>query len=154
MSKNGVILVCVTPQRSCRKLIECGKRFAEQQQCTLRILSVLPQGQSFAPDLSALEALNACAGEFGAEMTVLFSDSPAERVFQAVRETPSCTVVTGFPGKNSTQFVLQLHEKLPQTPLWMVDQDGTAYTVGRAPKQESRVISDGTYQIVLQPKQP
>ena len=149
MSKNGVVLVCVTPQHSCRHLIECGQRFAQQQNAALHILSVLPQRQSFAPDWSVLESLNEYAGEFGAEMTVTFSDCPSDSVLKTVSETGVCTLLTGFPGKNSTHFVFDLHGKIPQIPLWMVDSDGTAYTIGHAAQSELQIITDGTFRIPL-----
>ena len=117
MSKNGVVLVCVTPQQSGKHLISCGRRLADERGCTLRILSVLPQRQSFAPDLSVLESLNDAARESGAEMTVCFSDSPADKVREILRETDAQMLIAGFPGKHSTHFLQSLHEKAPDVPL-------------------------------------
>lgn len=150
MMKNGVVLVCVTPQQSGRHLIACGRRFADEYGCTLRILSVLPQRQCFAPDLSVLESLNEAAHESGAEMTVCFSDSPAEKVREILRETNVEMLIAGFPGKHSTHFLQSLHEKAPEIPLWLVDSDGAAYTIGHAVQQS--VQTDGTFQVVLQGK--
>ena len=128
MQKNGVILVCVTPQKSSKYLVEYGRRMADEYGCTLRILSVLPQKQCFAPDLSVLEALNDAARESGAEMTVCFSDSPADKVREIVQQTEPQMMLAGFPGKHSSQFLQALYEKLPAVPLWLVDCDGTAYS--------------------------
>ena len=150
MEKNSVVLVCVTPQQSGRHLIACGRRFADDRGCTLRILSVLPQRQSFSPDLSVLESLNDAARESGAEMTVCFSDSPADKVVEIIREANAQLLIAGFPGKHSTHFLQSLHEKVPDVPLWLVDSDGAAYTIGHAVRED--VQTDGTFQIVLQGK--
>ena len=132
MTKNGSVLVCVTAQRTCRKLIECGFRLAEEKGAALRILSVFPQNRCTMPDIDALEMLNSAALEFGAEMTVCFSDD----LMQCVREAISPDtrlLVTGFPGKNSTEFIEKLRS-IPTLPLCMVDSDGTAYSIERKPE--------------------
>ena len=150
MQKNRVVLVCVTPQQSGRHLIACGQRLAQERGCALRILSVLPLRQGFSPDLSVLEMLNGAAHESGAEMTVCFSDSPADKVCEIVRESDVEMLLAGFPGKHSTHFLQALHEKAPALQLWLVDGDGTAYTFGRA--VHPHAASDGTIQVVLQSK--
>lgn len=149
MASRPGILVCVTPQRSCRYLIACGQRLAEEQGADLRIVSILPLRQSVAPDLAALEALNEFAREFGAEMTVSFSDDPARSVSDMVRELHVSALLTGFPGKNSTQFVEALHKRIPHIPLWMADNDGTAYTIGRAVHSDMQIVADSTFFIPL-----
>ncbi len=150
MSENGVIIVCVTPQQSGKHLIACGRRLADAHGCALRIVSVLPQKQSFAPDLSVLESLNEAARESGAEMTVCFSDSPADKVCEIVRGTDLKMLLAGFPGKNSTNFLQSLHEKQADLPLWLIDGDGTGYTIGNAARRD--VSLGGTYCVVLQSK--
>lgn len=150
MSENGVVLVCVTPQQSGKHLISCGRRMADERGCTLRILSVLPQKQSFAPDLSVLEFLNDAARESGAEMTVCFSDSPADKVCEIVRETDVNMLLAGFPGKHSTHFLQSLHEKLPDVRLWLVDADGSAYSISSAVQPHTQ--TNGTYCVVLRGK--
>lgn len=146
---NQCILVCVTPQHSCRHLIACGQRLAEEQGVDLRIISVLPLRQSVAPDLTALESLNDYAREFGADMTVTFSDNAAASVCAMAQSCGACALLTGFPGKNSTHFLLDLHEQNPQIPLWMADSDGTAYMIGHTSHSEIQIVADGTFRIPL-----
>ena len=149
MAKKRCILVCVTPQKSCRHLIECGLRHAEEQGAELRIVSVLPMRQSLAPDLAALESLNEYAREFGADMTVTFSDDPAGSVCKMARSCGACALLTGFSGKNSSHFLQDLHSRSPHIPLWMADSDGTAYMIGHAPSTDIRIFADGTFRIPL-----
>lgn len=134
MSENGIVLVCVTAQQSSRLLIECGKKLAEEKNAELRIFSVLPQRQSFAPDLDVLVRLQEIADDASAQMKVCFSDSPVDCVSQELHRNDVRMLVTGFPGKNSTKFITQIHAQSPLTPLCMVDSDGTAYSIERAPR--------------------
>ena len=134
MSENGIVLVCVTAQQSSRLLIECGKKLAEEKNAELRIFSVLPQRQSFSPDLDALVRLQEIADDAHAQMKVCFSDSPVDCVSQELLTKNVRMLVTGFPGKNSTKFITQLHANSPLTPMCMVDNDGTAYSIERVPR--------------------
>ena len=149
MANKHMILVCVTPQHTCRHLIRCGLRLAEEQDAEMRIVSVLPLRQSVAPDLAALDSLNDLARESGAEMTVAFSDDPSGSVSRMALECGASALLTGFPGKDSTHFVLSLHERIPHIPLWMADSDGTAYMIGHAPKTEILTVADATFRIPL-----
>ena len=150
MQNNSIVLVCVTPQQSGKHLITYGQRLAQERGCVLRILSVLPLRQGFSPDLSVLEMLNDAARESGAEMTVCFSDSPADKVCEIVRDGSVEMLLAGFPGKHSSHFLQSLHEKMPILPLWLVDADGTAYTFSHVSAPQAQ--SDGTFRVVLQGK--
>jgi len=129
MQKNGVVLVCVTPQISCKKLIDAGAAIAAEKDAHVRIISVFPQRQCFNPDLNALEALNRAACEINAEMTVCFSDSPVDRVAEYAAEHRTVTVVAGFPKDGGCRFITELYALMPGMPLSMVDDDGTSYAV-------------------------
>lgn len=134
MPDNTVVLVCVTAQQSSRRLIERGVQIAAQENAELRIFSILPQRQSFAPDLDALVRLQEIADSANAQMKVCFSDAPVDCVLQELRKGNVCMLVTGFPGKNSTKFITQIHKSAPLTPICMVDIDGTAYSLERIPR--------------------
>jgi K+-sensing histidine kinase KdpD len=129
MAKKDVLLVCVTAQESCGRLVEYGSRLARQENAVLRIVSILPRRQGLQPDLNALERLNAAAIASGAQMRVCFSDDPAEKIREIASEFPVRMLITGFPGKNSSGFIRRLHAVLPRIPLCMVDTDGAAYSV-------------------------
>jgi len=129
MQKNGVVLVCVTPQVSCKKLIDAGAAIAAENNALVRIISVFPKRQCLCPDLDALETLNRAACDINAEMTVCFSDSPVERVSEYSREHRTVMIVSGFPKGDDNSFIMDLYALTPGMPLSMVDDDGTAYAV-------------------------
>lgn len=129
MSAKHTVVVCVTAQESCGRLVEFGRKLAKQEHAALRIVSVLPRRQSVSPDLPALERLNAAATASGAQMRVCFSDNPVEKIREIALEESARMLILGFPGKDSSGFVHDLHAALPRMPLCMVDLDGTAYSI-------------------------
>ena len=73
----GTILVCVTVQRECERLITAGKRLADSGGNKLKVLHVAePNGPALGnPDTrEALNSLYALSRQEGAEMTVLYNE--------------------------------------------------------------------------------
>ncbi len=134
MSTKRHVLVCVTAQQSCKQLIEAGRLIADEEDTTLGIISVYPSKQCFHPDIETLTSLNECSLRFGAEMTVYFSDNPIEKIAETVSKKEECILVTGFPGKNGTNFIESIHRRIPNAPICMVDGDGTIYRIDRKVK--------------------
>ncbi|MCR5485045.1 MAG: universal stress protein [Clostridiales bacterium] len=131
MKKKGVVLVCVTPQVSCKRLIDVGAAVARDENAELMIVSAFPKNQSFNPDFNALEALNATAAEYNAEMTVCFSDAPVNSIKGYAMSKDAVMVIMGFPGNDSVGFVSEFHNAMPEMPLGMVDDDGTLYSISQ-----------------------
>lgn len=141
MKKKGVVLVCVTPQLSCKRLIETGKAIADSEGASVRILSVFPKRQCYNPDLNALEALNEAAVKNNAAMTVCFSDSAEKSISQYASEPGTLKVVVGFPRENSSEFITKFHAIMPGIPLCMVDDDGTAYEITTDENSEEEIFA-------------
>lgn len=78
MDSNPPILVLVTLQRACARLIRRGADMAMAQHSPLHVLHVVVRGAPGNPDAvlhaQALDYLYALSGEAGAEMTVLTAD--------------------------------------------------------------------------------
>lgn len=134
MSRSNNVLVFVTPQLECKKLIEAGKTIAGETGAQLEILCIFPQNSCFRPDTGALEKLYEFAKEYDAQMTVYFSDDTVfTAVGHSIKHKPS-VVVTGFPGEKSSRFVESYHSFLPGIPVSMVDNDGKIYRILPAPR--------------------
>ncbi len=138
MKKRNVVLVCVTPQLSCKRLVEAGTAIARAADASVRILSVFPKRQCRNPDLNALEFLNRAAADTNAMMTVCFSDEPVDSALQYAGEGDTVKVVTGFPRDDSSSFVSEFHKRMPEMPLSMIDDDSTAYEIAPAASMKSR----------------
>lgn len=128
------VLVCVTAQKSCRRIIECGNKLAEQNHAKMKVISIFPRKSCFAPNPDALEVLNETAMEYNAEMVVAFHDNPAERIREEILRDKIEMLVTGIPGKNSSDFISELHNQNPQTEIYMIDRNGISYNIIRPSK--------------------
>ena len=76
--KHPCIMVCVTPQESCARLIEAGARIAKEENLPLEVISVFRQSSGLnANENNVLENLFECAKNFNASMNIFFNDSRA-----------------------------------------------------------------------------
>ncbi|MBQ6600260.1 MAG: hypothetical protein IIX36_01315 [Clostridia bacterium] len=130
MKNERTVLVCVTVQSSSENLIRAGKAMAVKNSADLEIVSVIPVDEergSFDPE--ALDRLYSCAKAHGGEMAVYFSDDPIMTVCAHVAKRKPLTLVTGFPGEKSNNFISLIHLILPEVPISMVDPKGTVYNM-------------------------
>lgn len=130
-----VVLVCVTPQAACTKLIAAGARLAQEANAMLQILCVLPGCQGRIPDLSALEALQETAKEANAPMQVYYNDEPALTTAAHAAKYGVTHLVVGFPGERSNDFVHMVHNFIPHIPITMVGQEGKLHLMEVAAPQ-------------------
>ncbi|MBE6771096.1 MAG: hypothetical protein E7547_02995 [Ruminococcaceae bacterium] len=140
MSKNNkapCVMVCVTPQQSCRRLIEAGARIAKEENLPLAVISVFKEKNGFnANEGGALENLFECAKKVDANMNIYFNDSPALVVAVSAKKNNASTLVTGFPAEGSSGFIARIHEILPELPITMVDNESSEYKIIPVDKQE------------------
>lgn len=130
MNKKRTVLVCVTAQSSSENLIRAGKAMAEKNSADLEIVSVVPieeEERKFDPQ--ALDSLYTCAKENDGEMAIYFSDDPTMTVCAHIAKTKPLTLVVGFPGERSNNFISLIHLILPDVPISMVDAKGMVYNI-------------------------
>lgn len=123
------VLVCVTPQQSCARLIEAGARIAKEGNRTLIVLSVFAQKDGMNANTAALENLYETARSVNAQMSVYFNDNPDIVTAVVAKRENAQTLVTGFPRENSSQFIARIHELVPDLPITMVDDDANEYRI-------------------------
>jgi K+-sensing histidine kinase KdpD len=132
MLKKACVLVCVTSQPDCERLIRAGKKVADGEGVPLQVVSVQREEECFQPNSEALEHLHQQAKAVDAEMTIYFNDSPAiTAAVHAVKEG-AVNIVMGFPGENSAHFVEDVHLLAPEIPISMVDGDDKIYQMAPA----------------------
>ena len=135
MKNERTVLVCVTAQKSSEILVAAGKAIAEKNKASLEVVSVLPIVSSdcrIQPE--TIEALYSAARNHGGEMAVYFSDDPILTVSAHIAKRKPLTVVVGFPGEDSNDFINTLHLLLPEIPISMVEKQGTIYNMLPAEK--------------------
>lgn len=130
MNNTKTVLVCVTAQRSSETLVRAAKAIADKNKAELEVVSVLPMAegeQSFDP--VALENIYRTAKNQGGKMAVYFSDDPMLTVVAHIAKRKPLTIVTGFPGENSNDFITVIRMLLPDIPITMVDGEERLYTM-------------------------
>lgn len=128
--KQTCVMVCVTPQQSCSRLIEAGARIAKEENLPLSVVSVFRESSGLDVNIGeTLENLFACSQKFQASMNVYFNDSPALVLAVVAKKSNASNLVTGFPGEGSNGFIAGIHELLPELPITMVDGDSNEYKI-------------------------
>lgn len=130
MNNRRTVLVCVTAQQSSENLVKAGKVLSDKWGADLEVVSVLPLNKGNAPiKPEIIENLYQAAQKEGGEMAVYFSDDPIYTVCAHIAKRKPLTLVTGFPGADSNNFIGAIHLLLPDLPISMIDRDGTAYNI-------------------------
>lgn len=130
MKNERTVLVCATAQASSEGLIHAGKIMAEKNHAELEIVSVVPlEDEKRKFDPLELDKLYNYAKNNGGEIAVYFSDDPIMTVCAHIAKKKPLTIVVGFPGEKSNNFISLMHLILPDVPISMVDTKGTVYNI-------------------------
>jgi Osmosensitive K+ channel histidine kinase len=125
----AVILVCVTGQHDCDRLIRAGRKIADEHHASLQVLSVQPVSAGFETSCEELEYLRQTARDAKAEMTVYFNSDPALVAVSFVKKIRATHLVTGMAEAPVNGFIEIIHKLLPKMPISMVAKDGTVYNI-------------------------
>lgn len=143
------VVVCVTPQESCARLIEAGARIAKEENLPLSVLSVFRESNGFNANRGGvLENLYECARKYNAAMQVYFNNSPALIVAVAAKKMNAATLVTGLPEEGGSGFIARVHEILPDLPITMVDKNSNEYRMIPVDKEEIEKVKKFNTQSV------
>ena len=93
------VLVLVTDQLSCDRLIRAGRRLADTFGCVLEVQNIARFGS--VPDPEAIEHLYQVSRDAGARMAVHYSEDPERSLVGLLAEGLPHYVVTGMPGGGS-----------------------------------------------------
>lgn len=129
MKDKAAILVCVTGQRDCDRLIRAGRKIADERSIPLQVLCVQPASSGFETNCEELEYLRQTARDAKAEMTVYFNDDAALMAVGFVKQIGASHIVTGMAEAPVNGFVEIIHKLLPRVPISMVAKDGVIYNI-------------------------
>lgn len=117
------IMVCVTGQRSCERLIMHGVKRSQPDENGVRpplfIVHCVQSGQKIMnsrDEADAIDYLFTCAQYAGAELTVLRADSVEEALAGFAHEHDVGVIILGAPGEkgeHNGKFARSLQEWLP-----------------------------------------
>lgn len=122
--KKPSVLVCVTGQYDCDRLIDAGFEKAVNEGLELHVLCVHPpvSNASFLSD--EIEYLYSTAKQLGADMTIAFSYDAPSTTADFAKKTNARYIVTGMPDNKPYGFIDTLHELLPKSNITMVTKEG------------------------------
>ena len=112
MNKECCVLVCVTVQKDCGRLIEKGRTHALELSMPLRVLHV-SAGKNLLGNPDAAEAMNylySLAREADAEMNILYDGNPAQSIARYAAAHGARAVILG---QDKSGFSLLLQALLP-----------------------------------------
>lgn len=112
------VMVCVTGQRTCERLIREGAQIAGIKGVGVHVVHVAHEGERFMSsaekEAEALEYLLRRSNDVGADMTVLHARDPKAALCDyAVRNGIGCVVLGVAPGPDALAFARALEAKLP-----------------------------------------
>ncbi|MBE6824496.1 MAG: hypothetical protein E7513_04035 [Ruminococcaceae bacterium] len=123
-TKKPSVLVCVTGQYDCDRLINVGYEKAERMDYDLHVLCVHTpiSNVSFLSD--EIEYLYQTAKTLGADMTIAFNHDAPHTTADFARKINAKAVITGMPCNRENGFVDTVHDLLPKTQITMVTKQG------------------------------
>lgn len=136
MKSSKTVLVCVTGQRDCDRLIRTGRKIADELALPLRVLCVQPTSAGFEGNCEELEYLRQTARDAQAEMTVYFNDDAALMAVSVAKKIGVKHIVTGMAEAPVNGFVEMIHKFLPHMPISMVAKDGKIHNICPAKEDE------------------
>ena len=122
--KKPSVLVCVTGQYDCDRLIEARFDQAKELSCELHVFCVQKPSVDMVYFSDEIEYLYRTAKRLGADMTVMFSDNAPKCTADFARRINAKHLITGVPDDRPNGFVLTLHEFLPRAQITMVTKEG------------------------------
>lgn len=122
------VLVCVTQQKTCERLIKKGSRVRDELDGELFIIHVALNGWNFlgnSKEGEALEYLFGISKSAGAELTVLRSDNIVKTITGFARENKITNIVVGEPpDENNSNIINELRHKLADIDIYVMPVKG------------------------------
>lgn len=122
--KKPSVLVCVTGQYDCDRLIKAGFEQAVDMGCALHVFCVHTPKNDLTCFSEEVEYLYRTAKDLGADMTVMFSDNAPKCTADFAHKVNATVLITGVPDVRPNGFVLTLHELLPGVQITTVTKQG------------------------------
>lgn len=119
MRTNKNIMVCVTQQRTCERLIKAGAELRDERDGELLVIHVVPEGWNFLGKVregDALEYLFEQAKSHGANLSVLRSNHVLETLKELAEKNEVDTIVLGesCEDREGNNIVSNLRKRLPE----------------------------------------
>lgn len=121
--KKPSVLVCVTGQYDCDRLIRAGFEKAAEIGAELHVLCVHTPVNDISLLSDEIEYLYRTSKDLGADMTIAFNRNAPRCAAEYAKKVNARYLYTGMPDHRPNGFVLTLHEMLPRLVITMVTKE-------------------------------
>lgn len=112
------VLVCVTGQKTCEKLIAEGGRLAETLDSELSVVHIARKGMGLlggvVAEAEALEYLFKVSSDYGADMAVIRSEHVVEALAGHARKVNAALMVLGSSRETDRDVTKDLKARMPE----------------------------------------
>ena len=119
------VMVCVTRQKTCERLIRSGAMMAERTETDLLVVNVVKEWQNImgsADESLALEMLFNTAKEHNAEMCVIKAKNTLDALAQCAQSNNVGMVIMGeSPVTDSTSIIDKLRQRIPKASILVIE---------------------------------
>lgn len=121
----GDVMVCVTRQKTCQRLIKFGAKIAGERGAGLYVVHVAKANTNFlgsSNEAEALETLFQTANDYGADMTVLKSEDVPDTLAKFAQTHQVGHMVMGAPPKGADNALVRTVElRLPSVQFHIME---------------------------------
>ncbi len=122
--KKPSVLVCVTGQYDCDRLINAGFEIAVEKGYNLHVLCVHEPVSNCSFLSDEFEYLYQTSKNLCAEMTIAFNLNAPKTAADFAKKINAKQIVTGMPDSRPHGFVDSIHELLPKSHITIVTKEG------------------------------
>ena len=115
------VIVFVTDQSDCLRLIRHGKTIADERGVQLQVITIQINCELTPFATEQLQKLYNCTQKLGGEMNILFSQEPALTAAVTAKKLGVTHIVSGVPERT---FINNVRLLLPEIPWTVVESDG------------------------------
>lgn len=127
MKKEKTVLVCVTDQKRCERLIKAGYLLSKSLDLKLKVLSVQPSNKVKNLQATPLEYLFSVCKSLDAEMQVYWGDNVNSVAVDYIRRNSVEQLIVGVPEKMvQGNFVYEVQRIFPNISISIVDESNVA----------------------------
>ena len=124
-----MIIVCVTEQEHCERLIRTGHQLAQDNKSALTVLSIMPRSRGTADGLASpeMEYLYRITRSLHATMQILFDDDAAGSAIEFIQTQTEAVegIVIGQPDySRESGFVPLLLDAFPELSFYTISKSG------------------------------
>lgn len=122
MNNLGPVLVCVTAQLGCDRLINSGKELAKRLARPLRVVTVLSKEGNAKEKSNALKILNILSKKTQSDIDIIYSDNASQSLGIHINKLNPCHILIGNPVEGG-RFFEEFMSNTYNAPVSVVDNE-------------------------------